>query len=166
MNNLSARRKKQVWEVGSIFLVPLQDGGSCPGQVVGRERELMDSAAVLLFDLRGQWQDAAELPPLLERDVFAKLLVSRQSLDSGQWRVIGRAEPVLGQAQLPHESTRASGFVGAKVRGCDIVQEFVSAFYGLVPWDDWYVPDYLDDLLVSAERKPVERLTYSGRHPR
>jgi len=64
----------------------------------------------------------------------------------------------------PYETLRRSGFIGAKVRGSGIVEEFVNAFYGFAPWDDWYVPDYLDAFLISASKKPTDRLVYSGRH--
>jgi hypothetical protein len=71
---------------------------------------------------------------------------------------------VVPPEDKPYERLRAQGFVGAKVRGSAVVEEFVNAFYGLMPWDDWYVPDYLDDFLVSPDKKPDQRLVYSGRH--
>ena len=48
--------------------------------------------------------------------------------------------------------------IGAKIIGSGIVNEFVEAFYGLVPWDDWKAPHYLDSLLISEAAKPVYRL--------
>ena len=155
-----------MWDIGSIFLIPLKDGSSCPGQVVGRERDVLNSATVAIFDSRGAWEASGTMPALNEEDIFSKLFVSKHSLDSGHWKVIGKGDVVIEKSQFPNESARMSGFVGAKVNGSDIVDEFVNAYYGLVAWDDWYVPDFLDDLLVSPEKKPVHRLTYSGRHPR
>jgi hypothetical protein len=55
------------------------------------------------------------------------------------------------------------GFVGASVHGSGILNEFVNAFYGLTPWDDWHDPYYLDHLLVSPEKKPVQRLVYKSK---
>lgn len=31
-----SRKKKQKWVVGNVFLLPLKDGDSCLGQVIGR----------------------------------------------------------------------------------------------------------------------------------
>ncbi|WP_374604694.1 hypothetical protein [Arenimonas sp.] len=160
---MSARRKKHPWVIGDVFLVPLRDGSHCPGQVVGREPDLLNCVAIALFDARGAWSESWE--PAAD-SIFSKLFVSRDALDLGQWPVVGRRASALARPGMPNESLRDVGFVGAKVVGSDIVDEFVNAYFGLMPWDDWYVPDYLDDLLVSPDRKPTDRLVYCGRHPR
>ncbi|MDZ4047547.1 MAG: Imm26 family immunity protein, partial [Pseudoxanthomonas sp.] len=133
---MGARGKKHPWSVGDVFLVPLKDGSHCPGQIVGREPGLFDCAAIALFDRRGTWNESTELGI---DDVFSKLFVSRDFLDSGQWPVVHHRPAVLSGQDLPNEELRASRYVGAKVRGSEIVQEFVDAFYGLMPWDDWYI---------------------------
>jgi hypothetical protein len=66
---------------------------------------------------------------------------------------------------IPFQHLRGSGFVGATVEGSAVVEKFVDAFYGLAPWNDWYVPDVLDNLLLCAEKKPHAKLVCSGRHP-
>jgi hypothetical protein len=37
--------------------------------------------------------------------------------------------------------------------------EFAEAFRGLIPWDDWADPNYLDKLLISPDLKP-KKLRY------
>jgi hypothetical protein len=63
---------------------------------------------------------------------------------------------------LPYESLRNKGFVGAKVVGSKNVNELLNAYYGLSPWDDWKDPTYLDKLLISPEKKPTT-VKYKGR---
>ena len=159
-----ARRKTQKWTKGSIFLVPLMDETNCLGQVVGREPDALNSVAIALFDIRGNWEEEEDVPALGKEAVFSLVLVTRDLLDSGRWRVLGeRASGILGERR-PYEDLRAIGFVGAKIRGSGLVEELANAFYGLAPWDDWYLPDYLDGFLISSDRKPVHRLVFSGRH--
>lgn len=157
-------KSKQRWSVGDLFFIPLKDGAACLAQVIGREPSILNSVAVALVDAQGDWSEQSPIPTLKPQDVFAVLLVTRELLDSGRWRVMaggGSSAPVTA---VPYEDLRAKGHVGAKVRGAGNVEEFVNAFFGLMPWDDWYVPNYLDDFLVSLDKKPHHRLVYSGRH--
>jgi hypothetical protein len=160
------RKKNQAWVVGSVFLLPLKDGESCVGQVIGREPSLLNSVAIALFDCKKAWTAGDAFPVLSIDQAFSAIYVTRDLLDSGRWAVIDDQSGGLPEELKPYEHLRDSGFIGAKVRGSANVEEFASAFYGLMPWDDWYVPDYLDAFLLSADKKPIERLLYSGRHPR
>jgi len=158
--------KKQAWEVGDLFEIPLRDGSRVLGQVVGREADALNSAAVALFDLRL----AAGSPPpdpaqARTATVFSALFVTRDLLDHGTWKVMGRTAPRLAGASRPQEHLRAKGWVGAKIIGSGTVREFAEAFYGLSPWDDFHDPHYLDRLLVDPSVKPHARLVYSRTEP-
>ena len=44
-----ARKKKQPWKIGDVFLVPLLDTGRfCIGQVIGQEPKAMNSVTISL----------------------------------------------------------------------------------------------------------------------
>jgi hypothetical protein len=158
--------KKQIqdWTVGSVFLLPLMDGEACLGQVIGRTPGLLNSVAIALFDCKKNWAAGEVFPALTVDLIFSAIYVTRDLLDSGRWAVIGDQRVGLSAELQPYEHLRDRGFIGAKVRGSANVEEFANAFYGLMPWDDWYVPDYLDEFLLSADKKPLNRLVYSGRH--
>ena len=64
----------------------------------------------------------------------------------------------------PCEPLRASGFIGATITGSGIVDDFVNAFHGLAPWDDWHDPRYLDTLLLDPSKKP-RGLVYKDKEP-
>lgn len=159
-----ASRKKQVWSVGSVFVIPLKDATECLGQVIGREPSVLNSVAIALFDTKGRWSSSDSSLTLSLEDVFSAIFVTRDLLDSGRWTVLDKKEIGVPVENKPYEQLRAQGFIGAKVRGSANVEEFANAFYGLMPWDDWYIPDYLDDFLISPTKKPHERLIFSGRH--
>jgi hypothetical protein len=150
------------WKVGSIFIIPLFDGSCCVAQVVGREREILNSVTIALFDVRQEYT-SNHVPELRPDQVFSVLLATKDLLDYGRWRVLpGEMRPL--EEVNPYEHLRSNGFIGANVKGSAIVENFVNAFYGLEPWDDWYLPGYLDDFLISPDKKPVDRLRYCGRH--
>ncbi|MGY1410772.1 Imm26 family immunity protein [Luteimonas sp. A611] len=156
--------KKKRWDRGSVFLVPLKDGTECVGQVIGREKSVLNSVAIALFDLKGKWSAEQKIPSLRSDDIFSTVLATKDLLDSGRWVVLDDEAVKIAAGMKPYEDLRRGGFIGARVHGSGVVEEFVNAFYGLMPWDDWYVPDFLDAMLISPDKKPIERLSFSGRH--
>jgi hypothetical protein len=155
--------RRQRWQVGDVFTVPTSDGLVAVGQVIGREPDLPRSATIALFDEKHGSLEAARGNSVLEPNaVFAVLFVTTNHLDSGDWCVIDHREVAIDPRRNPYEHTRENGFVGAKIVGANIVSEFVNAFYGLAPWDDWKDPNYLDSLLISKSAKPVGRLVYKN----
>ncbi len=152
--------KRQKWSEGDVFLIPLENERFAAGQVLAQEKDAMNSAAVALLD-----QTVAEVGDVAldAKNVYSILLVTRELLDAGVWRIVGNSPVQVPPHERPYESLRESGFVGAKIYGGGIVTEFVNAYYGLVPWDDWKNPAYLDQLLVGPEKKPTERIVYKTR---
>lgn len=80
-------RAKQKWDIGSVFLLPLEDGDSCIGQVIGREAHVLNSAVIALFDFKGAWAHG-NIPSLGLDGLFSALFVTRDLLDSGRWKVV------------------------------------------------------------------------------
>ncbi len=149
-------RKKQAWGTGDVFVVETSDGRYAVGQIVGREAGALNSASVAFFDQRcDRPEDAPDLPLALDR-VISVVFSTRDLLDSWTWRVVGNQPVTVPKRLLPHEATRASGWTGAKVIGSGILRQFLDAYFGLAPWDDWHDPTYLDRLLLSPDKKPKD----------
>lgn len=159
------RKKKQHWDAGSIFLLPLQDEEFGLGQVIAHEYELLNSAAVAFFDWKEVWTEHSVVPQPSLDSIISVVHVTVDLLDSGRWRVVSHAAASPFAHLMPYEQLRLKGFVGGKVHGSALAESFLNAFYGLEAWDDWYLPDYLDSFLISPDKKPFDRLVYSGRYP-
>lgn len=115
-----------------------------------------------LYDVRVPCDEAMVPIELPIRRLIAVLSVSREQLDFGNWKVVGH-QPVAADPELwPNEEYRGEGWVGAKVYDATIAEELLDAYNGLLPWDDWHDPEYLDRLLVSRDRKP-KHLMYKKR---
>ena len=145
----------QQWKEGDCFIIPLTDGSGLLGQVLAKEPTVLNSVSCALFNQRVV-QGAYFVP--IPGQLFSTLLTTRDLLDAGQWRVVGSNEIQVPRDKFPFESLRSNGFIGAKVFGSKIVQEFANAFCGLIAWDDWADPLYLDRLLISADVKPSKLL--------
>ena len=151
--------KKQKWGIGDVFLVPTKDGNFSVAQVVGHEPEAMNSVTCAFFDIKvSNEKEMAGISDLPFSRVFSVLFVTRDLLDRSIWKVAGERPVRVPRENFPFESLRSVSFVGAWIIGSRNIGEFVNAFYGLMPWDDWKDPNYLDSLLLSPEKKPTKLL--------
>ena len=85
---------------------------------------------------------------------IAAFLVTPDLLASGFWPVKTKAPVLLEREDWPYEVYRPVHWVGVKVTGSGIAQEFLAAFHCLAPWDNWHDPEYLDSLLLPGVRRP------------
>lgn len=156
MFKLRRSRKGQDWGVGSCFSLPLKDGTFCIGQVLSIEPEALNSVVCAFY--RTKIAAPAMPAQLPNDDLLSVLFVTRDLLDSGDWRVLGQMSPISVSPYLDLSAARNSGFVGVKVIGSGIVQTLVNAVHQLAPWNSYKDPQYLDRLLISPELKPTQPL--------
>jgi len=138
------------FDSGDIFGVPLPDGSIALGQVLSRERQALNSVGCAFFS--AACSVTGPLPDSLTP--ISALLVTPDLLNKGAWPLLAKRDVVVPPQQRPYEQFRDSGWVGVKVTGSGIAQEFLAAYHRLCPWDDWYVPDYLDRLLLPGVARP------------
>ncbi len=153
-----AKKKKQKWLEGDIFLVPQSDSSFSVGQVLRITKKVLNSVICSFYDLKAT--DSIDLEQLNEERLIAILFTTSDLLDSGDWRIMGRAEP-LHLDLAPRAELNLKKLVGTKIIGSGIVIKFLDAFYGLRPWDGFADPAYFDKLLLSPNRKPRKGLLYS-----
>ncbi len=151
----SKRRKRHSWTIGDIFVVQCKDGKYVIGQIVGQEQQALNSVTVAFHDIRVDTEEEARKIESMEfAKIFSIVFATRESLDFGQWKIIGHQTVRIPVKYMPYENLRNSGFIGAKIIGSGILDEFINAFYALTPWDNWHNPAYLDELLLSPDKKP------------
>lgn len=149
-------RKKQQWSIGDFFTIPLNDETWTCGQIVGREKDALNSVVCVFFEgpRFEQESDIDIEADLLDRGVFALLFVTRDLLDNHRWKVIGDRTPLeYGQTKLI-ETARENRYIGTSIQGSGVTEKFCNAYYGLHPWDKWHDPEYLDGLLIDPSKKP------------
>jgi hypothetical protein len=146
------KMKRQQWDVSDIFLIRQRDGLWSASQVLDRLMPNVVSCA--FYDQRVSDQGDLSLP-LPSSALVALVSVTREGLDSGAWKVVGNAPIGVERRRWPNEQFRSVGWIGAKMYDAAIIEDFLNAFHGLAPWDDWKDPNYLDRLLVSPEKKPA-----------
>lgn len=146
-------KKKQNWNSGDIFAVPLGDGSFSLGQVISHEQHCMDSvlcayASTLTSDINTiTW-----LPKI--EDIISIQITSRDSLDKHIWRVVSHSEPLNLDASFDIKSLREKRYVGASIKGSGAMNKLLSAYHGLSYWDIYFDPEYFDKLLLAGVKRP------------
>lgn len=136
---------------GDLFAVPLPDGRFGVGQVLSIEPDAMDSVGCVFFAATVSDQagvQGAATPVSVE-------LVSPDLLRNGRWPTKANIPIALPRDAWPYERYRASGWVGARIRGSGIVESFLAAFHGLGAWDAFHDPHYLDAFLLPGVDRPA-----------
>lgn len=156
-------KKKQAWRIGDIFAVRLNDGKFSAGQVVGVEPDMPKSATIALFDKSVEFVDDDPIcPELQDCTVYSSVFATVDHLHSGAWLCVCNETIQTEIRPKDYYAHQANGWIGARVVGSAIISEFVNAYYGLAPWDNWHDPHFLDSLLLSEDLKLSARLVYKS----
>ncbi|MEP1740786.1 MAG: Imm26 family immunity protein [Kangiellaceae bacterium] len=153
---------KKTWDIGNIFCVELSDSSHVIGQVIGREAEVLNSITSAFFSLKFDEMPSVDtLEELDESKLIACQFITKDLLTKRVWKVIGAREPIIAKENYPYEHCRENGWIGAEMHGSGIMVKFLEAYYALGIWDDWYDPNYLDEILWKAAKKP-DNLRYKS----
>lgn len=156
------RRKRQKWQIGDYFLIPLLNGEFVIGQIIGRIAKALNSIVCVYFDAKVKDVEEAhkKIKKLSEKDVISALFTTRDALDwigPNKWKSFYNDKPLSMDLFFDVEKLEKT-LVGVSIEGSGNVDALLNAFYGLSPWDDCYKPDYYDELLVSLDKKPKNLL--------
>lgn len=143
--------KKQKWKVGDAFLIPLDDGSFSVGQILAVPKGAMGSVLCGFFLSRASEGQAVEVD--VPR-MISILFVTPDGLNGGQWKLLSQNFRVDLSGYTDLERLERSGYVGLKVIGAGIVEKFLSACFGLYPWNGFYKQDYLDGFLLPNVSRP------------
>jgi len=144
--------KRSRWKPGFVYAVPLADRSFGIAQAIAPvETWAVDLA---LFSSR-----FAELPrelPLLDRsDVVSIQATWRPVLNGGWWAKLGAAPLVVRPEECPNQQLLAQGGRGT---GCTnssqgLVEDFLSSYHGLIPWNLYPAFDF-DKRLCQGVARP------------
>lgn len=146
---------KQKTEIGQVFLVPLDDGRCAIGQIIGVESQALNSITCIFSKETTPPIGPSGCSGIADTESIAALFTTSDLLKRGRWAVISKADVTFPKTKYPNEQYRSKGWVGAKVIGSRIVEDFLNAFHGLRYWDDWKDPKYLDGLLLPGTTRPT-----------
>lgn len=145
--------KKIKWVNGDVFVIQLKDSTYSIGQVL--DLQMTNIVRCAFFNVRFNFiEDISIIDNCITKNLISLVACSREQLDYGVWKIIGNTSISIKIERFPNENFRSKGWIGAKSYDAAIIEEFLHAYHSLSPWDDWFNPDYLDQLLVNISIKP------------
>lgn len=156
------KKKKKEWGFGDVFLIPLKNEKYGTGQVL--DLQMPNIVRVALFD---EVVDSLEEFSIGQSCSMSNLISlvasSREQLDYGVWRLMGNKHIDIPKKLFPNEEFRYKNWIGARHYDAALLEDFLNSFYALLPWDDWFNPNYLDEFLIEKSKKPPN-LIYKKHH--
>jgi hypothetical protein len=155
-SKVNPKPKRQKPSEGDVFVAPLMDGSNCAGQLLKITPQALNSYVCAFFDVRVPDGSVGVELDINACTPFAVLFVTPESLKKGHWPICGNARLAVDiERYIPLRELEANEFIGTTIVGSGIIRKFLNAYYGMLPWDDWHDPEYLDKLLVARDRRPA-----------
>ena len=143
--------KRARWKSGSVYGVPLAGDGYGICQAI--ENMLPNAVYIAVFSYHFE-KAPANLPPLDKRDILSLGATWKQQLNNGTWLHLGVSEPVVRKIEFPNEKYAANGYVGAQHSDAGLYSKFLSACFGLIPWNGMFREDFWEDYLNARHPRP------------
>lgn len=143
-----------VWDQADFVALPLHDGGQSLAQIV-EVRDCPPDAAYIALTLR---RVTDPIPPLTLEDITALLFTGTAHLANGTWPVLGFDTLPATDALVSFKQTRRAWQMAdtpaTMIADPVLVECFVNACHGLLPWDHFADPAIFDRMLARKGQRP------------
>ena len=143
--------KRVRWKSGSVYAIPLTDGSFGICQAIDTMMPNVIYIAVFSYKFD---ELPEEIPPLNKRDVLNLGATWKQSLNNGSWAGLGETFPIVQKSDFPNEQFAHDGYIGAKNADAGVFSKFLSACFGLIPWNTMFDPNYWEEYLNTPHKRP------------
>lgn len=148
-------KRRLKWAPGDFFAVPLSDGTFGLAQIVAP----VDSHAIDFVLL------AVRLPtatPLAKQphtnDAVAVGATWRTVVTGGHWAYVGHGPLLIAPQMCPNQRLLAAGHIEVSHSSWGLLQDLLSAYHGLLPWNMYPAFDYDSYLLPGVPRPAVAKI--------
>jgi hypothetical protein len=155
---VKSRRKRIQWNLGDVFAIPLSNGKYAIGHALSQR--LPNAIRIAVYDEVIENLEGNNVDRLCRQvDLISLIEVTKEQLDFGVWKVIGNKVTNIPVSKHANEQFRNADpyldGVGSSIYDAVFSEDFLNAFYALIPWDGWYKPDLLDEILIDKSKKPT-----------
>jgi hypothetical protein len=150
---MALRRKKTKWAFGDVFLVPLNNEEYAIGQIL--DLQMPNIVRLALYSETVKNIEGLNVDNCCSKvNMISLVASSRELLDFNIWKIVGNKRIDIPTRRFPNEKFRCLGWIGAIHYDAALIEDFLNAYHKLTAWDDWYNPNFLDEFLISLDKKP------------
>lgn len=143
--------KRSRWKPGFVYAVPLADGSFGIAQAVAP----VGTWAVDLALFANRINELPDEPPLLDRaNVVSIQATWRTILNGGWWAKLGVAPLVVQPDECPNQQILSPDErgVGCTHSSQGLLEDFLSSYHGLIPWNLYPAVDFDNRLFPGVTR--------------
>jgi len=144
--------KKQTWQAGDLFTIELEDGSFALGLVLLSDLNTFDGPLCVFSS--SKYEHPNKNPEITLKDAVSIVFTSSDQLDKAAWKVVGRQNIDLYKQYFCKYLKEDFSMIGIEIIGSGIIRRFMDACFGLYPWDGFFNPAFLDDLLLPGINRP------------
>jgi hypothetical protein len=154
---MAAPFKRTRWKPSDVFALPLVDGSFGVVQAIAP----VEAWAVDLALFSDRFLEVPFcVPPLNRANVVSIQATWRTTLNGGWWAKVGSTPLVVEPGECPNQKLLAAGGKGV---GCThssegLLQDFLSAYHGLIPWNLYPAHNFDVRLFPGVKRPKAARL--------
>jgi len=148
-------RKKVKFDMGDVFLVPLEnDAGYGVGVVMAVTPDALNSILCSYYDIKLDTKEQFTIDDVNIDSLISVKFTTPDLLEEGYWDIVDNTKPLNPNDYFDFDGLKANGFIGANIRGSAIIRKFLSAYHGVHPWNCYYKDDYFDEMMLYPHNKP------------
>jgi hypothetical protein len=142
------------FDQADFFAIPLLDGGHGLGQIV-EVRDCPPDTAFCALTLR---RATTPVTPLALSDITAIIFVGTAHLADGTWPLLGFDTLPATETLVSFRQTRRAWTLAdtpaTLIAAPALIEAFVNACHGLLPWDHFPDPQIFDRILAHKVERP------------
>ena len=127
-------RKKQKWQVGDYFGIPIEDDFLAVGQILGRYDWIGVACLITKMKISSKNLPLYEDIKIDKNDVIAAMFITEESLDKGFWPIIQQGivnKNILKQYFPNIDLIEQGNIIGINTEGSAIIDDFIKAYFSL-----------------------------------
>ena len=143
-------RKKQKWQVGDYFGIPIEDDFLAVGQILGRYDWIGVACLITKMKISSKNLPLYEDIKIDKNDVIAAMFITEESLDKGFWPIIQQSivnKNILKQYFPNIDLIEQGNIIGINTEGSAIIDDFIKAYFSLALWMTGMTPNTLINFL-------------------
>ena len=124
-------RKKQKWQVGDYFGIPIEDDFLAVGQILGKYDWIGVACLITKMKISSKNLPLYEDIKIDKNDVIAAMFITEESLDKGFWLIIQQGivnKNILKQYFPNIDLIEQGNIIGINTEGSAIIDDFIIVF--------------------------------------
>lgn len=155
--------KRVKWKDGYVYALPLTDGSYSVVQAINSM--MLNIGYCAVFNDRFSCFPPSA-PALNQRNIIALLAVTKMSIKIERWPILGEAPLVAKKKDFPNERFARKGYVGSVTYDSGLIEDFVSGYHALIPWNVLFDENYYDEMLLRSIKRPSSVIILSAEERR